>query len=182
MALLATPGWRPDNFGVVKVKPTAQREECGILVRGLATHIAAVVKVTETRLGDIEGKPAIKWLHRGRREATMSRINWCLLTGILFISACAGIPPPPQQPGSAALQLEPLQLGPPPDGVEEVIPPAPSANDFWIKGYWHWGNNGERVWVSGHWEAKRPGWHWVPAHWDMPGEQWEFVAGHWEPN
>jgi hypothetical protein len=105
----------------------------------------------------------------------MSKINWFLLAGVLCVSACVVAPPAPPHPKSAEVQSQP-----PPDRVE-VISPAPSSNDFWIKGYWHW-ENGEQVWVPGHWEAKRPGWHWVPAHWDMPGEQWEFVAGHWEPN
>jgi WXXGXW repeat (2 copies) len=105
----------------------------------------------------------------------MTRIYWFTLTGILCVSACAIAPSPPQRPASA-----PAQSPPPPDRVE-VIPPAPSSNDFWIKGYWIWEDD-RQVWVPGHWEAKRAGWHWVPAHWGMPGEQWEFIAGHWEPN
>jgi hypothetical protein len=105
----------------------------------------------------------------------MSKINWVLLAGVLCFSSCSVAPYPPPHPGSAV-----VQSGPPPDRAE-IIPPAPSSDDFWIKGYWQW-ENGVQVWVPGRWEAKRPGWHWVPAHWDMPGERWEFVAGYWQPN
>jgi hypothetical protein len=69
---------------------------------------------------------------------TMSRINWVVLAGALCVSACVVAPPPPPHSGSALVQSKP-----PPDRVE-VIPPAPSSNDFWIKGYWRW-ENGEQL-------------------------------------
>jgi len=98
-----------------------------------------------------------------------------LLPGVLCLSACVAALSPPTEVASIA-----LKSAPPPNRVE-AIPPAPSSNAFWMRGYWHWEND-NYVWISGRWEVKRPGWHWVPAHWDMPEERWEFVAGQWQPN
>ncbi len=38
---------------------------------------------------------------------------------------------------------------------------------------------GRYVWVPGHWQAVRVGYHWVPGHWVQRGPNWRWVEGHW---
>jgi WXXGXW repeat (2 copies) len=68
----------------------------------------------------------------------------------------------------------------PPVPQVEVIPVAPSANHFWVPGYWRWDGH-THVWVGGRWELTRAREVWVPQHWVHDGGHWRFNGGQWPP-
>ncbi|HUH93032.1 MAG TPA: YXWGXW repeat-containing protein [Casimicrobiaceae bacterium] len=70
-----------------------------------------------------------------------------------------------------------IQVGPPPDRVEQVPPPRPGY--VWAPGYWRW-DHGHHVWAEGHWMHDRPGHHWQRDRWVHNGDHWRFEAGHWD--
>ena len=58
---------------------------------------------------------------------------------------------------------------PPPTRYEAM--PAPRAGYAW--------DHGRYVWVPGHWQPERVGYHWVPGHWVAHGPNYHWVEGHW---
>jgi hypothetical protein len=67
----------------------------------------------------------------------------------------------------------------PPVARVEVVGAPPSADHFWIPGYWNW-NGHAHVWVGGRWERERADQSWVPGHWGRFGGRWHFYGGHWQ--
>lgn len=105
----------------------------------------------------------------------MNTARGLLVIAIASVAGCAAAPPPTPE-----LTAPVTKPAPPPSRVE-AVPPTPSPNMFWMRGYWRWEGD-KYAWVEGRWEPKRVGWHWVPAHWELPGEQWAFVGGEWQPD
>jgi hypothetical protein len=68
----------------------------------------------------------------------------------------------------------------PPLARVEVVTAPPSAEHFWVPGYWRWDGR-VHVWVAGHWDLPRAGQVWVPAHWVREGHRWFLRGGHWQP-
>ena len=65
----------------------------------------------------------------------------------------------------------------PPAARVEVIGRAPSANHFWVNGYYRFANN-RYEWLGGHWDVRRVGFTYVQGHWDNIGGVYHFVPGH----
>jgi hypothetical protein len=70
-----------------------------------------------------------------------------------------------------------VEIGPPPDRVEQV--PPPRAGYVWAPGYWRW-DHGHHVWVKGHYIHERHGHHWVNDQWVRHGDRWRYQQGHWD--
>jgi hypothetical protein len=70
-----------------------------------------------------------------------------------------------------------VRTAPPAERVE-VIGVAPSANHFWVHGYWRW-NGGGYDWAPGRWEVRREGYNWIPGHWRATGGGWVWEEGRW---
>ena len=69
--------------------------------------------------------------------------------------------------------------GPPAEHPEEVVPPSPGAEHFYIPG--HYAPDGAGVaWKKGYWAKAQPGWSWVPAQWVHQPEGWNFQEGYWD--
>ena len=69
------------------------------------------------------------------------------------------------------------RAAPPPIRVENV---RPRPGMVFVRGFYQW-QNGQYVWVDGHWERERSGKRWREARWQSgPGGEWVFVAGDWE--
>jgi hypothetical protein len=79
----------------------------------------------------------------------------------------------------AAVVAVSTDVAPPPPQVEVVSAP-PSADHFWVGGYWRW-EGGRHVWTAGHWERSREGQYWVPSHWVRVDHHWQLHGGHWQP-
>lgn len=90
------------------------------------------------------------------------------------LSGCVVAPAPVHRPYYA----EPVVVAPPPPRVEYYGAP-PVTGQIWIGGFWNWVGN-RHEWVSGHWEAPRPGYRWVPHRWAPEGDRWRMQGGHWE--
>jgi len=72
-------------------------------------------------------------------------------------------------------------LPPPPELIEEAIPPAPDQNSVFLPGIWVYQHDRHQYWWRpGHWVHQRPGWIWMPAcyHWTPGG--YVFVNGYWD--
>jgi WXXGXW repeat (2 copies) len=68
----------------------------------------------------------------------------------------------------------------PPTGRTQVVPPAPSAADVWVPGFWSYNDN-HWAWVPGQWKApRREGAVWVNGHWHRVTGGWVWTPGHWE--
>jgi hypothetical protein len=70
-------------------------------------------------------------------------------------------------------------LPPPPDPVEEAIPPQPNADSLFIPGIYVYQEN-RYWWRPGHWIGFRPGWVWTPAHYSWTPGGYIFVRGYWD--
>ena len=70
---------------------------------------------------------------------------------------------------------------PPPDPLEEDIPPPPGEGYFWVNGYWSYSQDSERYfWLPGQWIEMDPNWVLVPAHyvWRLGG--YAFISYYWD--
>ena len=47
----------------------------------------------------------------------------------------------------------------------EVVP-APRVGYVWAPGFWDW-RHGRHIWVKGHYERERRGYHWNPTRWEQ---------------
>jgi len=56
---------------------------------------------------------------------------------------------------------------------------APSPNDFWVPGYFHYTGSGF-AWRGGYWTAAQSGWIWEPAHYLWTPSGYLFVGGYWD--
>lgn len=66
---------------------------------------------------------------------------------------------------------------PPPPRV--VYAPAPRRGYVWQPGYWV-AQDGEWVWIEGHFIRRYPGYDWEPAHWlSDPDGHWRLIPGRW---
>jgi hypothetical protein len=99
-----------------------------------------------------------------------------LSTFVLSAALSGGMALTPGVAQAQEVEVE-VQVQPPAPRVE-VIPAAPSAQHFWIHGYWGW-QGGAHVWMPGRYEVLRPGWGWEEAHWAAVGPRWHFYPGHW---
>ena len=70
-----------------------------------------------------------------------------------------------------------VDSAPPPERVE-VQPPRPGARYVFVHGHWHHNGRGW-LWIPGHWDAVRPGYHYVPGHWAPRGRRWIWSDGYW---
>jgi hypothetical protein len=69
-----------------------------------------------------------------------------------------------------------VRFGPPPPRTEVV--PAMPGGWVWVPGYWNW--NGHRyIWVRGHREHARRGYHWVEPRWHEDHGHWRQERGRW---
>jgi len=68
---------------------------------------------------------------------------------------------------------------PPPEPVEEAVPPAPAQDMVFLPGSWVYVDN-QYMWRPGHWVANQPGWVWTPScyYWTPGG--YVFVNGYWD--
>jgi hypothetical protein len=116
--------------------------------------------------------------------------------GFLWVSGIWRVPPPDRQwvPGywqdadggwrwvsgywsmsSTTVEV----LPPPPEPVEEAIPPAPNVDQVYVPGVWiH--RETRYFWRPGHWIALRPGWVWIPAYYCWTPCGYVFIPGHWD--
>jgi hypothetical protein len=95
-----------------------------------------------------------------------------------------------------AQQLRNLPTTPPPAirGESPSLPP-PTADSFWIRGYWMLANlgtggaKGNSVeltseaaysWQAGYWATRSPEWIWQPAHFAETDAGFVFVTGYWD--
>lgn len=70
---------------------------------------------------------------------------------------------------------------PPPDAIDERIPPAPSQDYFWITGHWFWDSSqNDYVWYGGKWELFDQNWVFVPAHYLWREEGYVFIPSYWD--
>ncbi|HUP09696.1 MAG TPA: hypothetical protein VMU47_21235 [Caldimonas sp.] len=98
----------------------------------------------------------------------------------LLLSACVVAPYPTRPVVYEQGPMGPVavtEVAPPPPYVEPV-PVAPFAGAIWIGGYWNW-SGGRHVWVPGHYEHPRPGYHWEEHHWENHAGRWELHGGQW---
>ncbi|MFC5473059.1 hypothetical protein [Paraherbaspirillum soli] len=66
----------------------------------------------------------------------------------------------------------------PPAPLQEVMPPAPYPDAYWIAGHWKWEGN-RYVWSNGHWEQARQNMVFQHAYWSLDGGQWNYHPGRW---
>lgn len=70
--------------------------------------------------------------------------------------------------------------GPPADHPDDIPPPAPGPNSFYIPGHFAPDATGERLtWVRGFWTPIQPGWDWLPSRWVRLSDGWDYRAGRW---
>lgn len=70
--------------------------------------------------------------------------------------------------------------GPPADHPDDIPPPAPGPNFFYVPGHYAPDRDGDRLaWVPGFWAAVQPGWDWLPARWVRRGDGWDYRSGQW---
>ncbi len=70
--------------------------------------------------------------------------------------------------------------GPPADHPDDIPPPAPGRNYFYVAGHYAPDREGDRLtWIPGFWAAVQPGWDWLPARWVRRGDGWDYRAGRW---
>ncbi len=67
----------------------------------------------------------------------------------------------------------------PPPPRYEAAPP-PRRGYVWAPGYWAWDGH-RHVWVGGHWERVRRGYHhYAPPGWQQGPGGWRFDHGGWQ--
>ena len=75
---------------------------------------------------------------------------------------------------------ETVYLPPPPQSIESgASTAAPSADHFWVPGYWYW-TDGRYAWRAGYWGRCQPDWVWIPARYVWTPGGYVFLAGHWD--
>ena len=80
--------------------------------------------------------------------------------------------------GDIGMTTEDL-LPPPPDPVDEPIPPQPDNNSIYVPGIWVFQQN-QYLWQPGHWITGQPGWVWTPAFYCWSPGGYIFVSGFWD--
>ncbi|MBS2030100.1 MAG: YXWGXW repeat-containing protein [Deltaproteobacteria bacterium] len=82
------------------------------------------------------------------------------------------------QPPAPPVNEVVVEAAPPPP-VEEVQPPMPFANAYFVPGHWWW--NGYRyAWIAGRWTARPAGYVWEAARWEhRPDGRWGWRPGYW---
>ncbi len=80
--------------------------------------------------------------------------------------------------GGISLVVSAPTHAPPPLRVEQRGA-APFRDAVWIDGQWDW-RDGNYVWVHGHWEHARTGFHsWQAGQWTQHGHSWNWRPGKW---
>jgi hypothetical protein len=105
---------------------------------------------------------------------------WVVSFMATALSACVVVPRHQVavvEPVGAPVGEVEVDAAPPPPQVE-VVPAVPFAGAVWIGGYWGW-RGGRHVWIGGHYEAGRPGYHWEPHRWVAVGGHWRLRGGFW---
>jgi len=70
--------------------------------------------------------------------------------------------------------------GPPAEHPEDLPPPAPGPDYFYVPGHYAPAAEGDRLaWVPGFWSAIQPGWDWIPARWIRRPDGWDYREGYW---
>ena len=74
-----------------------------------------------------------------------------------------------------------VQNLPEPPATLEVGPntPSPSADAFWVSGYWNW-SGATYAWRPGFWTVAQPDWIWVPAYYTYTPTGYVFTGGYWD--
>lgn len=79
--------------------------------------------------------------------------------------------------GMVALDAVPV---PPPNPIQERIPPQRDNQAIWIPGYWEWdADRNDFYWVTGTWRRPPPSRTWIPGFWLNSEEGWVRVHGFW---
>jgi len=68
---------------------------------------------------------------------------------------------------------------PPPEPVQEAIPPAPNEDSSYIPGCWMYVDD-QFLWRPGYWVPHQPGWIWTPACYNWTPAGYAFVNGYWD--
>ncbi len=78
-------------------------------------------------------------------------------------------------------QQEQVNYLPAPPPTQESGPniPQPTADDFWVPGYYQYVDT-RYVWRPGYWTVGRTDWIWTPAHYVWTPSGYIFIAGHWD--
>ena len=81
---------------------------------------------------------------------------------------------------TSASQNQVSYLPEPPQSLERgPTTPAPSPNDFWVPGNFHYTGSGY-VWRPGYWTAARTGWIWQPAQYAWTPNGFILTGGYWD--
>lgn len=79
--------------------------------------------------------------------------------------------------GQIILESVPM---PPPQEINEQIPPQPDSQLQWIPGYWAFSKErSDFIWVSGVWRRPPPGHQWIGGYWKEFDEGWVWLNGFW---
>lgn len=70
---------------------------------------------------------------------------------------------------------------PPPQSIDDKVPPSPGNNYFWIRGYWQYAREkNDYIWLSGTWSELNPNWILAPASYIWRPEGYVFVPMYWD--
>jgi hypothetical protein len=78
---------------------------------------------------------------------------------------------------AAAATVVDVRVGPPP--LQHEVIPAEREGYLWVPGYWDYHGH-KHVWVSGHYQRARHGYHYRNPEWVHEGEHWHLVRGGWD--
>ena len=81
----------------------------------------------------------------------------------------------------ASAASEDVTYYPPPPETKDEAPTGepPSADTFWIPGYWNWSGT-SYAWQPGRWSPAYAGWTWIPASYTWCPRGWLFRDGYWD--
>jgi hypothetical protein len=102
-------------------------------------------------------------------------------TGHQWVGGYWGPAARPAAAGQPAAQAaETVYYPAPPASVEAgASTAAPSADHFWVPGYWYW-LDGRYAWRAGYWGRCQPDWVWIPARYVWTPGGYVFLGGHWD--
>jgi hypothetical protein len=81
----------------------------------------------------------------------------------------------------APQQQQQAEYLPEPPATLEVGPntPSPSAESFWVSGYWNWSGT-NYAWRPGFWSVAQADWIWVPPYYSYTPSGYVFTGGYWD--
>jgi hypothetical protein len=98
-----------------------------------------------------------------------------------WVAGYWGPAPPPPAPGQPVQPVRADNFLPAPPATPDAVPPgaAPSADAFFIPGYWAY-NGTTYAWRAGYWARVQPGYVWVTAHYRWTPAGYVFIPGYWD--